>query len=159
MTRYEYARACGDVLAVRTQLADQVVEALRSAGLRAFRDGEPGSPDRPRAVVCVEPDAEMGSAYVSVDWQCDADLVQAAVDALAAGDPDAPAVGRPGAAALRMQGALIKVLLSAGIIATPENDTMNPDRVLVFGRMSDLPAALRPAFVSPGSPGRPSGSG
>ncbi|MFF7201283.1 hypothetical protein [Streptomyces sp. NPDC008141] len=94
---------------------------------------------------------------MSVDW--DADLVQAAVDALAAGDTDAPAVSRPGAAALRMQGTLIKVLLSAGIIATPDNDTMNPDRVLVFGRMSDLPAALRPAFVPPGSPGRSSGSG
>jgi hypothetical protein len=50
-----------------------------------------------------------------------------------------------------MQSALIKILLSAGIVATLEHDTMNPDHVLVFGSFSDLPPALRPIPVRPES--------
>lgn len=42
-----------------------------------------------------------------------------------------------------------KILLSAGVMATLENDASNPERLLVFGMMSDLPPALRPTFVSP----------
>ncbi|MFF0429839.1 hypothetical protein ACFYUJ_36355 [Streptomyces sp. NPDC004520] len=50
-----------------------------------------------------------------------------------------------------MQAALIGILLSAGIIATLESDEMNPEHVLVFGRVSDLPPALRASFVPPES--------
>ncbi|MCD2464266.1 hypothetical protein MBT42_11920 [Streptomyces sp. MBT42] len=151
MTEYGFTRASDEVIAVRTELADHVVEALRSAGLPAFRDGDSGNPDRSGAVVYIDPDAETASAAVSVGWRCDAGLVQAAVDALASGSPLDPAVRRPGTIGLHMQGALIRILLSAGIIATLENDEMNPEHVLVFGRVSHLPPALRPTFVPPGS--------
>ncbi|RST11266.1 hypothetical protein E2C00_20480 [Streptomyces sp. WAC05374] len=157
MTKYGFTRASSEVIAVRVELADDVVHALRRAGLPAFWDGEgSGGPEQPGAVVYVDPDAETASASVSVGWRCDTGLVQAAVDALASGSPlDAPAVRHPGMIGLHMQGALIGILLSAGIIATPENDRTNPDHVLVFGRMTDLPPALRPTFVPPGSrPGR-----
>lgn len=151
MTEYEFTRASDEVVALRTELADDVVQALRCAGLPAFRAGDSGSPGQPGAVVYVEPDADMPTAYVSVGWQSDDSLIQAAVDALAAGNPDAPAVRRPGIIGLHMQSALIKILLSAGIIATLENDNMNPEHVLVFGRVSDLPPALRPtSFIPPG---------
>lgn len=150
MSEYGFARASDEVLAARNELADQVVvQALRRAGLPAIRDGETTTADRAGAVVCVEPDAETASAPVSVGWECDPDMVQAAVDSLASGNPDAPVVRRPGTIGQHMQSALIKILLSAGVMATLENDTMNPERVLVFGMMSDLPPALRPTFVRP----------
>ncbi|MFJ6480188.1 MULTISPECIES: hypothetical protein [unclassified Streptomyces] len=159
MTEFGYPRASDQVLAVRSELADQVVLALRTAGLPAFREDGPDGPDGPDgsdgagAVVMVDADAETGSAAVSVGWRCGPGVAQAALDALVAGSPgDAPAVRRPGTIALHMQGALIGLLLSAGFLATPEHDLMNPDLVLVFGRTSDLPPALRPAFVPPGSP-------
>ncbi|APE21295.1 MULTISPECIES: hypothetical protein [Streptomyces] len=152
MTEFGFARASDDVIARRGELAEQVVQALRRAGLPAFRDGGSGSPDRVGAVVHVDPDAETASAAVSVGWRCDPGVARAALDALAAGSPaDAPVVRRPGSIGLRMQGALVGILLSAGLIATPEHDEMNPDHVLVFGQMSDLPPALRPTFVPPGS--------
>lgn len=50
-----------------------------------------------------------------------------------------------------MQSPLIQILLTSGIIATPDNDSVNPESVLVFGTMADLPPALRPAFVPPAS--------
>ncbi|MEU2490045.1 hypothetical protein [Streptomyces sp. NPDC007883] len=150
MTEYGFTRASEEFISLRIELADLVVQTLRRAGLHAFRDGEAGSPDQPGAVVYVDPDAETASASVSVGWRCDASLVQAAVDALASGNVDAPAVRHPGMIGLHMQSALIKILLSAGIIATLENDNMNPDHVLVFGKVSDLPPALRPTFVPPG---------
>ncbi|MFE6712238.1 hypothetical protein [Streptomyces sp. NPDC057695] len=152
MTEYGFPRASDDVLAIRTELAEQVVQALGSAGLPAFREGHSGSADRSGAVVHIDPDAETASAAVSVGWRCDVGLLRAAVDSLASGSPaDAPAVRLPGAIALHMQGALIRILLSAGIIATPENDETNPEHVLVFGRVSDLPPGLRPTFVPPGA--------
>ncbi|MGW2563216.1 hypothetical protein ACWCXB_29115 [Streptomyces sp. NPDC001514] len=151
MTEYGFPRASDEFIALRIELADQVVRALRRAGLPAFRDGESGSPDQSGAVVYVDRDAETASAPVSVGWRCDAGLAQAAVDALASGIPDAPAVRHHGMIGLHMQSALIRILLSAGIIATLENDNMNPDHVLVFGKVSDLPPALRPTFVPPGS--------
>ncbi|MFF5504164.1 hypothetical protein [Streptomyces roseolus] len=150
MTEYGFPRASDEVGAIRAELADHVVQALRGAGLPAFRDGDSGSPDRSGAVVYIDPDAEMASAAVSVGWRCDAGVVRAAVDALTSGRPLDPAVRRPGTIGLHMQGALIKILLSAGIIATLENDETNPEHVLVFGRVSDLPPALRPTFVPPG---------
>ncbi|CAM5242983.1 hypothetical protein SALBM311S_12877 [Streptomyces alboniger] len=76
-------------------------------------------------------------------------MAQAAVDSLTSGNPGAPVVRYPGMIGQHMQIALIKILLSAGVIATPENDNLNPERVLVFGMMSDLPPALRPTFVPP----------
>ncbi|MFF3688106.1 hypothetical protein [Streptomyces sp. NPDC002187] len=144
MSEYGFARASDETLGVRNELAGQVVQALLRAGLPAFRDGETGTEDRPGAVVHVEPDAETASASVSVGWRCDPGMIQAAVDSLTSGSPDAPVVQYPGTIGLHMQSALIKILLSAGVIATPENDSMNPERVLVFGRVSDLPPALRP---------------
>ncbi|WP_051845107.1 hypothetical protein [Streptomyces globisporus] len=152
MTEYGFTRASDEVIATRTELADLVVQALRRAGLPAFREGDSGSPDRSGAVVHVDPDAETASAAVSVGWRPGSGVVGAAVDALASGSPlDAPVVRRPGMIGLHMQGALIKILLSAGIIATPENDETNPEHVLVFGRTSDLPPALRPTFMAPGT--------
>ncbi|MET8806010.1 hypothetical protein [Streptomyces sp. NPDC004546] len=76
-------------------------------------------------------------------------MTQSALDSLTSGNPDAPIVRHPGMIGLHMQSALIKILLSAGIIATLENDPMNPDHVLVYGTVSDLPSALRPTFVPP----------
>ncbi len=151
MSEYGFARASDQVLAVRNELADHVIQALRRAGLPAFRDGEEATEDRSGAVVSVNPDAETASASVSVGWRCDPAMTQAAVDSLASGAPNAPIVRYPGMIGLHMQSALIKVLLSAGIIATLESDPMNPDHILVFGTMSDLPSALRPAFVPPAS--------
>ncbi|MFF4261969.1 hypothetical protein ACFY7Y_36935 [Streptomyces virginiae] len=153
MTEFGYPRARDQVLAVRSELADQVVLALRTAGLPAFREDVPDGPDGSGAVVMIDADAETGSAAVSVGWRCGPGVAEAALDALVAGSPRAaPAARRPGAIALHMQGALIRLLLSAGFLATPEHDLVNPDLVLVFGRTSDLPAALRPTFVPPGSP-------
>ncbi|MDV9169597.1 hypothetical protein R6V09_05530 [Streptomyces sp. W16] len=147
---YGFTRAPDEVLAVRNQLADRVIQALQQAGLPAFRDGAPSTADRSGAVVHVDPDAETVSAPVSVGWRCDPAMVEAAVDSLTAGHPTAPAVRYPGTIGLHMRGALIKILLSSGLIATPENDTTNPDHVLVFGTMSDLPPALRPTFIPEG---------
>ncbi|MEU9283317.1 hypothetical protein AB0D57_00975 [Streptomyces sp. NPDC048275] len=149
MSEYGFTHASDEVLAVRNELARHVVQALRRAGLPAFRDGETATADRSGAVVYVEPDAETASASVSVGWRCAPAMVQAAVDSLTSGDPDAPVVRYPGTIGLHMQSALIKILLSAGVIATLDNDTMNPEHVLVFGLMSDLPSALRPTFVPP----------
>lgn len=149
MSEYGFTRASDEVLAVRDELADHVVQALRRAGLPAFRDGETGTATRSGAVVCVDPDAETASAPVSVGWRCDPGMTQAAVDSLTSGNPDAPIVRYSGMIGLHMQSALIKILLSEGIIATLENDSMNPDHVLVWGTVSDLPSALRPTFVPP----------
>ncbi|MFI0234517.1 hypothetical protein [Streptomyces sp. NPDC017086] len=149
MSEYGFARASEDVVALRNELADQVVRALREAGLPAFREGESDEADRAGAVVVVDPDAVLGSAPVSVAWTCSPDTMRAAVESLVAGRPDAPAVRYPGTIGRHMQAALIGILLSAGILATLENDHMHPDRVLVFGLFSDLPPALRPAFVRP----------
>ncbi|MEU8974834.1 hypothetical protein AB0D11_37215 [Streptomyces monashensis] len=149
MSEYGFARASDEVVSVRRELADQVVQALRHAGLPSFLDGEAAMADRSGAVVFVDLDAETASASVSVGWRCDPAMTQAAVDSLASGDADTPAVRYPGVVGLHMQTALIKILLSAGIIATLENDTMNPDHVLVFGTMADLPPALRPTFTPP----------
>ncbi|MGX9891316.1 hypothetical protein [Streptomyces sp. NPDC002276] len=149
---YGFARASDEVLAARNELADQVLRALRQAGLPAFREGAPATADRSGAVVRVEPDAEMVSAPLSVGWRCDPAMIEAAVDSLTAGDPTAPAVRYPGTIGLHMQGALIKILLSSGLVATPENDTMNPDHVLVFGTTSALPAAAPRPPSLPESP-------
>ncbi|MFJ3880911.1 hypothetical protein ACIPW5_26140 [Streptomyces sp. NPDC090077] len=148
MTEYGFSRASDDVVAIRTELADQVVQVLQHAGLTAFRDGAEGSLSQSGAVIYVDTDAETASAPVSVGWRPNAVVSQAAVDALSSGQPhDAPVVRRPGTIGLHMQTALIKILLSAGIIATLENDSMNPDYVLVFGKTCDLPPALRPMFI------------
>ncbi|MGW0830869.1 hypothetical protein [Streptomyces prunicolor] len=146
MSEYGFARASDEFLTLRHELAGQVVQALRRAGLPAFRDGETPATDQTGAVVYVDPDAETASAPVSVSWRCDPAMLGAAVDSLTSGDPDAPVVRYPGIIGLHMQSALIKILLSAGVIATLDNDTMNPDHVLVFAMMSDLPTALRPTF-------------
>ncbi|MFJ5308611.1 hypothetical protein [Streptomyces sp. NPDC088350] len=127
-------------------MAGQVVQALQQAGLPAFLEGETPATDRAGAVVHVDPDAEAASAPVCVSWRCDPAMLRAAVDSLTSGDPDAPAVRCPGTIGLHMQSSLIKILLSAGVIATLDNDTTNPDHVLVFAMMSDLPTALRPTF-------------
>ena len=63
----------------------------------------------------------------------------------------APSTADRSGTVVHMQGALIKILLSSGLVATPENDTTNPDHVLVFGTTSGPPSALRPAFT-PESP-------
>ncbi|MCT9083797.1 hypothetical protein [Streptomyces fulvoviolaceus] len=149
MSEYGFARASDEVLVVRNELAGQVVQALRRAGLHAFREGENEAADRSGAAVHVEPDAETASAAVTVGWGCAPGMVQAAVDSLDSGSPDAPVVRLPGTIGQHMQSALIKISLSAGVLATLENDTMNPERVLVFGMMSDLPPALRPTFDRP----------
>ncbi|WP_172385606.1 hypothetical protein [Streptomyces sp. MNP-20] len=146
-----FARASEEVLAVRHALAEQAVQALRRAGLPAFQDGEAGTEDRAGAAVQVDPDLETASAAVSVVWRCDPAMVQRAVDALTSGSLEAPNVRYPGTIGLHMQSPLIQILLASGIIATPDNDNMNPERVLVFGSMSDLPHALRPTFVPPDS--------
>ncbi|WP_326665444.1 hypothetical protein [Streptomyces canus] len=150
MSEYGFVHASSEVLDARNALADQVIQALRRAGLPAFHERETATADRAGAVVHVEPDAETASASVSVEWRCDPGAIQTAVDSLSSGNPDAPVVRYPGVIGLHMQNALIKILLSAGIIATQDNDTMNPEGVLVFGLMTDLPAALRPTFVPPG---------
>ncbi|MET9787320.1 hypothetical protein [Streptomyces canus] len=150
MSEYGLPRASSEVLDARNALAHRVVRALRRAGLPASHERETAAADRAGAVVHVEPDAETASASVSVEWTCDPGMVQAAVDDLTAGNPGTQAVRYPGVIGLHMQSALIKILLSAGIIATQNNDTMNPEGVLVFGLMTDLPPALRPTFVPPG---------
>jgi hypothetical protein len=148
MSEYGFARASDEVLARRDELAERVVQALRRAGLPAFREGDT-TVDQSGAVVYVESDAETASAPVTVGWRCDPGMVQAAVDSLSSGYSDAQAVRYPGLIGQHMQSALIKILLSAKIIATLENDSANPEHVLVFGMMSDLPPALRPTFTPP----------
>ncbi|MEV6806607.1 hypothetical protein [Streptomyces sp. NPDC051132] len=150
MSEYGFSRASEDVVALRNELADQVVRALRQAGLPAFREEEEGDEaDRAGAMVAVDPDAVLGSAPVSVAWRCSPDTMRAAVESLVAGRADAPAVRYPGTIGRHMQAAVVGILLSAGILATVENDHMHPDHVLVFGLFSDLPPALRPGFVRP----------
>ncbi|MCX5070957.1 hypothetical protein OHA84_36710 [Streptomyces sp. NBC_00513] len=131
------------------ELADHVVKAFRHAGLPAFLEGEDGSDDLAGAVVNVEPDAEMGSAAVSVGWRCEVSKIHAALRELSAGAADTPPAKYPGIIGTHMQSALVKILLGAGIIATPNNDSTDSDRVLVFARVSDLPTALQPTFVPP----------
>ncbi|MFK4144376.1 hypothetical protein [Streptomyces sp. NPDC004065] len=124
-----------------------MVQALERAVLPAFHEEDAVCENLSGAAVCMEPDAELASASVSVGWRCRPDMLEAASDALT------PPVTtrRPSGIrdiGLHMQSALVKILLSAGIIATPENDNVNPERVLVFGTM---PPALRPVFVPPGT--------
>ncbi|MFD9566989.1 hypothetical protein [Streptomyces sp. NPDC059994] len=159
MSEYGFVSATDEVLSVRHDLAERVVAALQRAGLPACIEGELGSRDRAGARVEVQPDAETGSAAVSVFWGCDPAMVQAALNSLQAGRTDTPAFRYAGTMGLHMQSAMIKILLSSGIIATLEDDTMNPDAVLVFGMMSDLPPALRPAFVPPEPADQPSADG
>ncbi|MFF1482119.1 hypothetical protein ACFVYD_31975 [Streptomyces sp. NPDC058301] len=149
MPEYGFVRASDEVLSGRYELPARVVTALRRAGLPAHIEGEAGSQDGAGARGEVQTDAETGSAAVSVCWSCDPGMVQAALDELTAHRVDTPAFRYVGTMGLHMQSSLIKILLSSGIIATLENDTMNPEYVLVFGMMSDLPPAFRPAFVPP----------
>ncbi|MFJ9545490.1 hypothetical protein [Streptomyces erythrochromogenes] len=149
MTEFGYPRACEEVLAVRRELADQVVRALQDAGLPAFREDAPDGPDMTGPRVMVDADAEPASATVCVSWTPDSGMARAAREAFLAGDVEAPAVRRFATTSTRMQGDLIRILLSAGFLATWENDDMNPDHIQVFGRKSDLPPALRPTFVPP----------
>lgn len=151
MTEYGFIRASDEVLSIRNELADQVIQALQRAGLPAFREGESGFQDQAGAVVHVEPDAETMSASVSVGWRCSAGQLQSTLEDLTSGLIDTPATRYPGTAGLHTQIPLIKILLSAGIIATPNDDNMNPSHVLIFGRTSDLPPALRPTFLPPGT--------
>ena len=146
MSDYGFARASPEVLAARHELADQVIRALQRAGLPAFHHGAPETAHRSGAAVHVEPDAETtpASAPVSVSWRCDPAMIEAAVDALTAGDPTAPIVRYPGTIGLHMQSALIDILLSSGVVAKPDNDAMNPDHVLVIGTMSDPPPTPAP---------------
>ncbi|GGQ21508.1 MULTISPECIES: hypothetical protein [Streptomyces] len=152
MTELGYPRACEEVLAVRRELADQVVRVLQDAGLPAFREDAPDGPGQTGPRVMVDADAELASAAVSVSWTPGSGMARAAREAFLAGDVDAPAVRRFATASTRMQGALIVLLLAEGFLATWENDDMDPDHIQVFGRTSDLPPALRPTFVPPGSP-------
>ncbi|WP_353941924.1 hypothetical protein ABII15_09970 [Streptomyces sp. HUAS MG91] len=145
---FGFLRASEEDLAARAALADRTVSALRRAGLPAWREGV-DEPATSGAVVRTEPDAELASAAVSVSWRASDDVLDAAVEALAAGRPGAPEVRRPGLDGLRMRSTLIEVLIRAGLLVTPDNDTMNPDHVLVFGHTDDLPPALRPTFVRP----------
>ncbi|MFJ7160009.1 hypothetical protein ACIQUQ_34355 [Streptomyces sp. NPDC101118] len=144
MTDYGFARASDETLGIRNDLAQQVIRALGDAGLPAFREGEAGSADRAGAVIHVEPDAETMSAAVSVTWRCDSGKLQSAVEDLASGRADTPATRYPGVIGAHMQLPLVRILLAAGIIATPTHDCTDPNHVLVFGRVSDLPPALRP---------------
>ncbi|WP_405991450.1 hypothetical protein [Streptomyces sp. NBC_00986] len=136
-------KAPPEIIEAREALAGQAIQALRRAGLPAFRDGETPATDRAGAVVYVDSDADTASAPVYMSWRCDPAMLGAAVDSLTSGDPDAPVVRYPGMISLHMQGALINILLSSGVSAAPDNDAMNPDHVLVFGTTSDpTPAPL-----------------
>ncbi|MFE9859505.1 hypothetical protein [Streptomyces sp. NPDC005780] len=114
---FGFDHASDEVIAVRAELADAAVQALQLAGLPALRSDHV-SESRPGAVVHVHRDADLVSAAVSVSRHGDGRLVEAAMAAVAAGDPHAPDVRRLGSVGLHMQDALIKILLSAGIIAT-----------------------------------------
>ncbi|MER5890432.1 hypothetical protein ABT160_41950 [Streptomyces sp. NPDC001941] len=132
-------------MAQRDVLADEVVHALRMAGLPAHRCGVRSHECPPGAGVEVSPEEDLYVAAVMVSWGSDESVYEAALTAKAAGDHYGPAVRRGGITGLHMQPALVRILLSAGILATLNNDTDVQDLVLVFGRMSDLPPALRVA--------------
>ncbi|GLV87893.1 hypothetical protein Slala03_75820 [Streptomyces lavendulae subsp. lavendulae] len=151
MTEYGFIRASDEVLSIRNKLADEVIRALQRAGLPAFREGESGHQNQAGAVIHVEPDAETMSASVSVEWRCSSDQLHSALEDLTSGLTDTPTTRYPGTISLHMQIPLIKILLLAGIIASPNNDNMNPSHILIFGRTSDLPPGLRPTFVPPGT--------
>ncbi|MET9494441.1 hypothetical protein [Streptomyces sp. NPDC006552] len=150
MSEFGFTKASKETLAIRDALAERVIQALQRAGVPAAREGESLAEGWTGASVSVQPDAELASAPVSVSWQCDPEMVRRAVDALTSGDQQAPIVRYPGIMGLHMQTALVKILLSSGVIATIGNDVMNPEHVLVFGSFADLPLPLRPTFgVSP----------
>lgn len=155
---YGFDHASDEVIAVRAELADEVVQALGQAGLPAFRS-DLLSEARPGAVVHVHRDADLASAAVSVGWRGDGSLVEPAKVAIAAGDLHSPDVRRLGSLSLHMQDALIKILVSAGVIATLSNDSVDPGDVLVFGRQSELPPGLRPTFVPLRAPVKRTGRG
>ncbi|MEU9415930.1 hypothetical protein [Streptomyces sp. NPDC048272] len=144
MTEFGFPRASDEMLAIRNELADQVIQTLHHAGLPAFRESDPDTDDRGGAVIHVDFDAEIFSSAVSVVWRCDAVPLHAAVVDITSGNTDTPTARYPGSIGLQMQAPLMKILLTAGFIATPTNDAMDPTTVLVFGRTSDLPPALRP---------------
>ncbi|MFD9729359.1 hypothetical protein [Streptomyces sp. NPDC059072] len=120
MSEYGFARASDETIYIRNELAQQVIQALRYAGLAAFREGEAGSESQAGAVLHVEPDAETMSAAVSVTWRCDAGALHSALEDLRSGRTETPATRYPGAIGAHMQIPLIKILLAAGIIATPQ---------------------------------------
>lgn len=78
MTEFGYPRACEEVLAVRRELADQVVRALQDAGLPAFREDAPDGPDVTGPRVMIDADAEPASATVCVSWTPDSGMARAA---------------------------------------------------------------------------------
>lgn len=133
---FTHRHAPDDVVAARTALAEEVCVALRRAGLSAFLD-DPHAEEKAGAVVYVDRDADVACG-VTVGWRCDPAMIEAACDKLREGDATAAVVRYPGTIATYMQDPLIKILLSSGFIATPENDTMNPDHVQVLGRKADL---------------------
>ncbi|WP_406093358.1 hypothetical protein [Streptomyces sp. NBC_01013] len=155
---YGFDHASDEVIAVRAELADEVVQALQLAGLPTFRSDHV-SEARPGAVVHVHRDADLASAAVSVSWRGDGRLAEAARVAVAAGDLHSPDVRRLGSVGLHMQDSLIRILLSAGIIASLSNDCIDPGDVLVFGRQSELPPGLRPTYVPLSAPVERTGRG
>jgi hypothetical protein len=133
MSDFGTEKASGAVLAARNELAEQVRQALGRAGLPAYVEG-PDSGGQPGATLEVNPDADTEEAPVALHWSCDPGMVQAALDALQAGDTTSEVVRYPGMIGLHMQDALIKILVSSGFLAEPNTDSMNPEYVLVFGK-------------------------
>ncbi|MER5949533.1 hypothetical protein ABT127_26125 [Streptomyces sp. NPDC001904] len=112
---FGFFRASEEDLAARTALADQAVSALRRAGLPAWREGV-DDPATSGAVVRTEPDAELASAAVSASRRASDDVLDAAVESLTAGRPEAPEARRPGLEGLRMRSTLIEVLICADLL-------------------------------------------
>jgi hypothetical protein len=135
MSDFGTEKAPADALAAREELARQVCQALRRAGLPAHVEG-PGTGEQPGAALEVNPDAGPEEAPVALHWSCDPSMVQAALDALQTGDTTSEVARYPGKIGLHMQDALIRILVSSGFLAAPNTDSMNPEYVLVFGKAS-----------------------
>jgi hypothetical protein len=127
----DYVRATEDVLADRNKLADQVCQALRLAGLAAFR--QPNSDDAAGAEVEVDPgDDAAGGVFVT--WNPHRTISEAVIENLQTGRLQAPVIQHSGAIASHMMNAMVGILRSAGFQADASDDDMRPMTVHVASR-------------------------
>lgn len=126
----DFVNAPDDVLANRSQLADQVCRELLLAGIPAFQMADAvGS-----AGAEVEVDAgddEAGGVFVT--WRPDPALSRAVAESVQNRELSAPVIQHSGAIASHMRDAIIGILSSAGFRVDVANDDMRPMVIRVAG--------------------------
>jgi hypothetical protein len=129
---YDHAKAPGDVITARNELADQVCRELELAGIPAFR--QEGNPwDRAGAVVEANSSGDAAGG-VFVEWNPHPTISHAVAESIQNGDFQAKAIWHSGAITSHMRDAIIGILESAGFRADATDDDMRPMAARVASR-------------------------